>query len=89
MNFAVNDVVDTSKRYVLVRNVRDDGYIEFDFSLGEPEIFLEMILSTSAFNEFCQDNEVIRITEDDLSGQSTAEQVWRLSESSGQQFNNS
>lgn len=50
--------LDTSRRYVRVTGEREDGFVEFDFAMGEPELFVEMILSRSAFEEFCESNHV-------------------------------
>ena len=78
--------LDTQRKFVLIRDRRKDGFVEFDFAIGEPEIFVEMILTQQAFDEFCQENQVQIITEADLGDIVTAEQAWRLSESSGHQF---
>lgn len=78
---------DIKQRYVLIRNERSDGFIEFDYSVGEPEVFVEMILPRPAFDEFCLENDVAFITEADVSETALAEQVWRLSETSGKNFN--
>lgn len=45
-------------RYVRVQEVRSDGFVEFDFAIGEPEIFVELILPAPAFEEFCSANNV-------------------------------
>lgn len=50
--------LDTTRRYVRVTGDRPDGFVEFDFALGEPELFVEMILSRPAFEEFCLANKV-------------------------------
>lgn len=50
--------LDTSRRYIRVTGERADGFVEFDFAMGEPELFVEMILSRPAFEEFCQANNV-------------------------------
>jgi phenol hydroxylase P0 protein len=50
---------DTNKKFVRVTKLRDDGFIEFEFAIGEPELFAEMILPVSGFDDFCQSNRVI------------------------------
>ncbi|MBP9051611.1 MAG: hypothetical protein KBF94_03220 [Ilumatobacteraceae bacterium] len=32
---------------------RPDGFVEFHFSIGEPSLFVEMLLTEPAFAEFC------------------------------------
>jgi len=51
--------MDTSQRFVRIRGERDNGFIDFDFAIGEPEIFVELILGVADFNEFCATNKVI------------------------------
>lgn len=49
-------------RFVRVRNRRPNGIVEFDFAIGEPEIFVELILPDTAFDRFCADNRVTDLT---------------------------
>lgn len=49
--------------YVRVREVRPDGFVEFDFAIGEPEISIEMILPRPAFEGFCRANHVALLGE--------------------------
>lgn len=50
---------DAGRRYVRICNRRPDGFIEFEFSIGDPELAVELMLPESAFHEFCLANEVI------------------------------
>jgi phenol/toluene 2-monooxygenase (NADH) P0/A0 len=54
-------VCDTSRRYVCVTEVRADGLVAFDFSIGWPELSVELLLPRAAFDEFCTRNQVIRL----------------------------
>lgn len=49
---------DTTATYVRVTGQRPDGFVEFDFAIGEPEIFVELILPPEAFADFCEANGV-------------------------------
>lgn len=49
---------DPTRRYVRVTRLRDDGFVEFDFAVGERDIYVEMILPARAFDEFCALNRV-------------------------------
>lgn len=53
---------DPGLRFVRLREVRADGFVEFDFAVGEPEMSVELILPVAAFQEFCRANHVIHIT---------------------------
>ena len=47
--------------FVRLRKVRGDGFVEFDFAIGEPELSVDLILPAAAFHEFCRVNRVIHI----------------------------
>jgi len=69
---------DPEKKFVRVVELREDGFIEFDFAVGEPEIFVEMILPAAAFDDFCASQ---RVTFLDAGGQlkvGTDDWNWRL-----------
>ncbi len=42
-----------AQRYVRVTNADHRGYVEFQFSIGDPALFLDMTLPPAAFAEFC------------------------------------
>jgi len=52
---------DISRKYVRVTEVRADGLVVFDFSIGWPELSVELMLPHVAFDEFCMTNRVIRL----------------------------
>ena len=52
---------DPTVRFVRLRRVRADGFVEFDFAIGEPDLLVELILPVVAFHEFCRANQVIRV----------------------------
>ena len=58
-----NDVpfCDTSLRYVRVLQRRADGLVSFEFSIGWPELAVELMLPTAAFDAFCDNNKVTRL----------------------------
>lgn len=49
---------DTNRKYVRVLETRANGMVEFEFAIGEPEIFAELIMPKAAFEEFCKSNAV-------------------------------
>ena len=52
---------DPSLCFVRLRKVRGDGFVEFDFAIGEPELSVELVLPVAAFHEFCRANHVTQI----------------------------
>lgn len=51
--------LDLSKRYVRLLERRPDGLISFEFSIGWPELAVELMLPDAAFEEFCDQHQVI------------------------------
>lgn len=49
---------DPSRRYVRICETRPDGFVEFEFAIGDPELCVELMLPESAFHEFCLANDV-------------------------------
>lgn len=47
---------DPSRKFVRITGRRPDGFVEFDFAIGEPDVFVELVLSADAFAEFCAAN---------------------------------
>ena len=44
---------DLRRKFIRVVEQRADGLVEFEFAVGEPELFVEMLLPRPAFEEFC------------------------------------
>lgn len=53
-----SESVDFNWRAVRIATLRDDGFVEFDFFVGNPDIYAEMILPKAAFAEFCAEQGV-------------------------------
>lgn len=47
-----------AQRYVRVKRNSRSGFVEFEFSIGDPSLHLDMILPPAAFRAFCRDNQV-------------------------------
>jgi phenol hydroxylase P0 protein len=50
---------DATRRYVRVCEQRPDGFIEFEFAIGDPALCVELMLKEADFHEFCLTNDVI------------------------------
>jgi len=48
-----------ARKYVRVTGCRGNNLIEFDFAIGTPDLFVELILPEPAFAEFCRINEAV------------------------------
>jgi len=72
---------DTTRMYVRVRGFRSNGFVEFDFAIGEPEMFVEMILGAAAFDDFCACNGVQFLAPDLAAPTADTAFDWRLRDS--------
>jgi phenol hydroxylase P0 protein len=64
---------DKLPRYIRVRSAPEDRFVEFDFAIGHPELFVELVLPRGAFEIFCENNQVahmdsemIRLVDEDM-----------------------
>jgi phenol/toluene 2-monooxygenase (NADH) P0/A0 len=52
---------DAMRRYVRICRQRPDGFIEFEFAIGDPALAVELMLTEADFHDFCLANEVIAL----------------------------
>lgn len=48
-------------RYIRVRSAPEDKFVEFDFAIGYPDLFVELVLPREAFRIFCEHNNVVHM----------------------------
>lgn len=69
---------DVTQRYVRFRELREDGFVQFDFAIGDPELAVELMLSLADYKSFCRSSAAIHLTReqaDDLDFESCK---WRF-----------
>jgi phenol hydroxylase P0 protein len=59
----VTDEATLARRFVRVTDRLPNGIIAFEFSVGWPDMSVELALPESQFNEFCLKNKVEFLTE--------------------------
>ena len=74
-------MLDLKKKYVRVRGVKHNKYIEFDFSIGDPELFVELVLPFKMFETFCSKNEVEHLPAEKDVHNEYERMTWRTGES--------
>jgi phenol/toluene 2-monooxygenase (NADH) P0/A0 len=52
---------DVTRKFVRVTQVRGDGLVAFEFSIGWPELAAELVLPRAAFEEFCSTHQGQRL----------------------------
>lgn len=77
------------QKYVRVIEERADGLVEFEFAIGFPEIYVELMLPKAAFEEFCAENRVVFLPEREKGGGEFETWDWNLSYVSRQRFRSS
>ena len=70
-------MIKTQTRYVRITSRDRPGFVEFNFSIGDPSLYLEMILPIGAFNEFCSSNHVTFLTDQQAEAVAQQQDKWR------------
>ena len=52
---------DVTRKFVRVIDERANGLVAFEFSIGWPELSVELVLPHAAFDEFCAKHQVQRL----------------------------
>ena len=71
---------DPKQSFVRIRQIRSDGFVEFDFAIGDPALYIELILPEAAFQEFCKTNAVHFLDQDESAQIDTDRHAWREGE---------
>lgn len=54
---------DVSRKFVRIKETRPDGLVCFEFSIGWPELSVDLMLPRPAFDEFCVRQQVQRLND--------------------------
>jgi phenol hydroxylase P0 protein len=46
-------ICDVRNKFVRIKQVRADGLVCFEFAIGWPELFVDLMLPRAAFDDFC------------------------------------
>lgn len=52
---------DPNRRFVRLSRINPQGFVEFEFAIGTPELFVELILRPEDFEAFCELYQVQRL----------------------------
>ena len=77
------------RRYIRVVETHPNGMVEFEFAVGEPGLFVEMVMPQAQFEEFCAQQGVVpthgRLPEQ-AEGSTAHEWDWSLRDAREQHF---
>lgn len=69
---------DVTRRYVRFRALREDGYVQFDFAIGDPGLSVELTLLLRDYQEFCRANHVSYLTREQGEAVDFDQSIWRF-----------
>ncbi|QID17628.1 phenol hydroxylase [Nitrogeniibacter mangrovi] len=78
--------VDVTRKFVRLVERRDDGLVEFEFSIGLPELYVEMLLPADAYEAFCETNKVEFLEGPRPLEDTGADWEWRLRNAAQERF---
>lgn len=68
---------DAPRHFVRVTRADHHGYTEFQFSIGDPDLYLDMTLPPAAFAEFCARHQVVHLTPAQAEAVDVAARRWQ------------
>ncbi len=68
------------KKFIRVRSKPGARFVEFDFAIGDPSLFVELVMPQGAFDAFCAANEVVHMTEEQMQAVDAEMEKWRYGE---------
>lgn len=67
-------------KYIRVRTQPDARFVEFDFAINDPELFVELVMPREAFESFCATNQVVMMTQEQTDAIDAEMDKWRYGE---------
>lgn len=64
-------------KYIRITGDRNAKFVEFDFAIQDPTLFVELVLPQQAFLHFCEINQVVEMTEAEKAWNDAQEDKWR------------
>lgn len=77
------------RRFIRIVHEHASGLVEFEFAVGEPQLFVEMVLPRAEFEDFCRTQGVEPThgaLPDAAEGSEQAEWDWKLRDAREQHF---
>ncbi|WP_068912005.1 phenol hydroxylase subunit [Acinetobacter sp. WCHAc010034] len=68
---------DQLTKYIRITGERHAKFVEFDFAIHDPTLFVELVLPQQAFQHFCAINQVVEMTEEQQAWNDAQEDKWR------------
>lgn len=69
---------DPRARYVRYHRLTENGFVEFAFGVGSPELMAELIMPLAVYREFCEANQVVYLTREEEEAMDHDQAKWRF-----------
>lgn len=70
----------TLKKYIRIRSKPGARFVEFDFAINDPSLFVELIMPQDSFADFCAHNDVTEMTQSQMDAADREMAQWRYAE---------
>lgn len=67
-------------KYIRVHSEPNAKFVMFDFAIGDPSLFVELVLPQQAFEQFCQNNQVVPMSAEQMASNDAEADKWRYGE---------
>ena len=67
-------------KYIRVRSSEEARFVEFDFAIGDPSLFVELVMPRGAFEHFCKANAVVAMSDAQMAAVDAEMEKWRYGE---------
>lgn len=68
------------QKYIRVRSEPGAKFVEFDFAIGDPNLFVELVMPPGAFEHFCKANRVVEMSAEQQASVDAEMDKWRYGE---------
>ena len=68
------------QKFIRIRSPESARFVEFDFAIGAPNLFVELIMPQGAFEHFCKNNNVVHMTDEQMKEVDAEMEKWRYGE---------
>ena len=74
---AYKPAFDVERRYVRFRELRADGFVEFSFAIGDPELSVDLVMLLEDYKTFCRAQGVTYVTREQAAALDSEQSKWR------------
>ncbi len=78
MSLSEEKMVDELQRYVRITGTLNEKFVEFDFSIDDPNMFVELVLPFDQFQDFCKKNNVKHLSREQKVAVDYDQLKWRF-----------